>query len=227
MRSFLGILGLVAVAIGLAYFSSHLHPGGDLPPLEAQADKDQADADAAKKKAEDRKAQIAHGDAGFETVKAGAIQTTLVFDGKAPITLELYPAAAPKTVAHITDLIKQHFYDGIKVHRLEDGSKGLKLIQFGDPESIKVDPKDFTSKEIGKHGSGTTVPLEVKLSHVKYSVGLARAQSEDSGDAQLYINTGDNTHLDGNYCIFGRVIGGQDVLPTVKLGDKIQSFNLK
>ncbi len=227
MRSLAGIIALVVLAIGIAFISSKAHPGGDLPPEEVQAEKDQAQLDAVKKKEDDRKAHVAGGASGFDAVKAGAIQATIVFEGKGPMTMELYPAAAPKTVEHISDLLKKHFYDGIKVHRFEGGEHGLKLIQFGDPDSAKADPSEFAVRNIGTHGSGSTVPLEVKLSHVKYSVGLARSQDEASGDAQMYINTDDNTNLDGNYCIFGRIIAGQDVLPSIKLGDKIQSFSLK
>lgn len=226
MRSLLAIVAIVLVAIGLAVFSSHLHPGGDLPPAEIEAEKDRADAEAQQKLEAQRLASVDHSPQAFDKVKDGAIQATLQFDGKAPMTLELYPKAAPKTVAHIVELIKKGFYNGIKVHRLEDGSQGLKLIQMGDPMSIGKDPSDFQSLQIGTHGSGTTVPLEVLLPHVQYSVGMARGQGDDTGDSQFYINTGANPNLDGHYCIFGRVISGQDVLPTIKKGDVIKKFSI-
>lgn len=227
MKPLLGIIALIAAAIGLSLFASHLHPGGDLPPDEIQAEKDKAKAEEEAKHKTDLKSAVDKSSGAFDAVKAGAVRVTLTFDGKGPMTLELYPAAAPKTVEHIVMLIKKDFYTGIKVHRLEDGSKGLKLIQFGDPESVKTEVANFDAQHIGAHASGTgTVPLEVKLPHVKYSVGLARSQQEDSGDGQMYINTDDNSSLDGNYCIFGRIIAGQDVLPTIKIGDKIKSFVL-
>jgi cyclophilin family peptidyl-prolyl cis-trans isomerase len=233
MRPLIGIFLLVLVAIGLAIFSTHLHPGGDLPAAEMQAEQDQKDAEAKKAKVDARKAAVDHSAGAFDAVKAGATRATLTFVGKGPIQIELYPAAAPKTVEQISGLIKRGFYTGIKVHRLEtgttgpNGEPGLKLFQFGDPESAKSEPADFTTNKIGSHGSGVMVPLEVKLPHVKYSIGLARSQSEDSGDCQMYINTDNNPGLDGDYCIFGRVVGGQDVLSTIKVGDVIKSFVLQ
>jgi len=233
MRPLIGIGLLVLAAIGLAMFASHIHPGGDLPSNEILDQKEQDEA-VAKKAAEDaRRALVDHSAGAFDAVKAGAIHATLVFDGKAPIQIELYPAAAPKTVAQISGLIKRGFYNGIKVHRLEtgtpgpNGETGLYLFQFGDPESAKSEPAKFQDDHIGSHGSGTMVPLEVKLPHVKGSVGMARSQAEDSGDSQMYINTRENPNLDGDYCIFGMVVGGQDVLSTVKVGDVIKSFTLQ
>lgn len=227
MRPLLGIVALVIVAISLSLFASHLHPGGDLPPQEQQAEKDKAAEEAAKEKHQQRKDAVDHSPGAFDKVATNAIHVTLVFEGKAPIQIELYPAAAPQTVAHISALIRQGFYTGIKVHRLEDGSHGLKLIQMGDPESAKLDPAAFSTKDIGSHGSTLgTVPLEAKLPHLKYTIGLARGAQEDSGDSQFYINTETNSNLDGEYCIFGRLTGGMDVLPTVKLGDVIKSFSV-
>lgn len=41
-------------------------------------------------------------------------------DGKT-IALELYPDAAPITVANFVELCKAHFYDGLCFHRVIDG----------------------------------------------------------------------------------------------------------
>jgi peptidyl-prolyl cis-trans isomerase B (cyclophilin B) len=232
MRPLIGIALLVLAAIGLALFASRLHPGGELPPNEILAQQDQEAADKKKAEADARKALVDHSSGAFDAVKAGAVHATLVFDGKAPLQIELYPAAAPKTVEHISSLIKKGFYNGIKVHRLENGSSGpsgqpgLNIFQFGDPHSVNVDPADFTSKRIGSNGSGTTVPLEVKLPDVKYSIGMARGPTDDSGDSQMFINTEDNPNLDGDYCIFGRVVSGQNVVSTIKVGDAIKSFTI-
>lgn len=56
---------------------------------------------------------------------------TMVVAKKGTIVMELYPDMAPKTVAHILDLVKQKFYDGIKIHRVEPGF----VVQWGDPKS--------------------------------------------------------------------------------------------
>ena len=50
---------------------------------------------------------------------------------KGTFELETYPADAPKTVAHIVDLVKRGFYDGQRIHRALPGF----LVQWGDPRS--------------------------------------------------------------------------------------------
>ena len=50
---------------------------------------------------------------------------------KGAFEFETYPNDAPKTVAHIVDLVKRGFYDGQRVHRAIPGF----VIQWGDPQS--------------------------------------------------------------------------------------------
>jgi len=164
----------------------------------------------------------------------GAIHAALVVDGRGTIEMELYPAAAPKTVAHIVALCKRSFYKGILVHRVED-SPTFRLFQAGDPKTITMDPNRLRGKtttevsqqlDLGSGGSGTNVPLEAHMPNVKYSVGLARSDDEGSGDSQFYINLIDNSLLDGKYCIFGKVISGQSVAEQVRIGDRITEFTI-
>ncbi len=157
----------------------------------------------------------------FDQAKEGAVKATMQVQGRGKIVMELYPKAAPKTVAHFLDLCRKHFYDGIKFHRLEAGF----VVQGGDPESKNAAVDEFDAKGIGTHGSGTTtVPLEAHLLHKKYSIGQARSQALDSGDSQFYFNLNDNTALDGKYCVFGMVVEGQDVVDKIEKGDVITSL---
>ena len=232
-RPALALIALIVVAFGLIALTGSRH--ADLPPAEKEAQEQQAQKDAQIKQAEEQKqkaqaiAAAPNRQNAFDAVTTGAIRAKLEFEGHAPMTLEFYPQAAPQTVAHISDLIKQHFYDGVLVHRVEPGF----VIQAGDPESKKVKPgelrtaEDSQRLELGKAGSGKTVPLEARLPHLKYSVGLARSAAEDSGDSQFYINLNDNgAALDGKYCVFGRIIDGQKTADEIKIGDRIKSFTL-
>ena len=159
----------------------------------------------------------------FEAAKQGAVKATLEVEGKGTIVMELYPKAAPQTVAHFVELCKQHFYDGLKFHRVEPNF----VIQGGDPESKNTSVEEFESKGIGSHGSGKMVPLEAALPHKQYSVGLARSSDPNSGDSQFYINLNDNASLDGQYCVFGMVVQGQDVPAKVEKGDVIKSITVQ
>src|SRR5881409_1844016 len=57
-------------------------------------------------------------------------QNTVYLDTKdGRITIRLRPDLAPRHVAQIKALVKQHFYDGIVFHRVIDGL----MAQTGDP----------------------------------------------------------------------------------------------
>ena len=56
---------------------------------------------------------------------------------------------------------------------------------------------------------------------------LARSQDPNSGDSQFFFNLKDNHFLDGNYCVFGKVTKGLDVMDKIRQGDKIKSFRVE
>ena len=231
MRPLLVIIGVIIVFIAIAYGTSSLHPSNYTPPQAdpAATNSDESVADLASKKTDPSKLM------SFDQVKEGAITATLEFEGKGVMTLELYPKAAPKTVAHIVDLCKKGFYSGMLVHRVEN-TPDFGVFQVGDPLSKQADPKKMhgmTTQEVnslyglGTKGSGETVPLEANLSHKAFSVGLARSEALGSGDSQFYVNLIDNPRLDGQYCVFGRVVSGKEIVPKIEIGDKITSFSVK
>lgn len=140
---------------------------------------------------------------------------------KGSFTFTLLPDAAPKTTAHIAALAKTGFYDGIPFHRYVPSF----VIQGGDPQ-CKGDgwkPENQGASHCGSGGSGTNVPLEVNPSakHDYGAVGLARSQAPDSGDSQFYVVVNpDGSHsLDGQYCVFGKVTSGMDVVVKLRAGD--------
>ena len=147
---------------------------------------------------------------------------TMVVANKGTMVMELYPDMAPKTVAHIVELVKQKFYDGIKIHRVDAGF----VVQWGDPKSKNLSPDAFTSNMIGAHDSGHPVPLEAKMLHEKYTLGLARSSDPNSGDCQIFINLKANHSLDDGYCAFGKITKGTDVVSKLAIGDVITSVRL-
>jgi len=163
----------------------------------------------------------------------GAILGTINVAGRGAIEIELYPKAAPKTVAHFTDLAKRKFYDGILFHRVIDGF----VAQAGDPESKHYTAQDIVSKDdhqggtegLGAGGSGTNVPFEsnpLKNEPGTLAMALSGPRS-DTGDSQFFINFKHNDQLDGDYCVFGKVKSGMDVVNSLKRGDKISSIVIR
>lgn len=156
---------------------------------------------------------------GAHPAKAANPEVALHFAHKGTVIMELFPQKAPKTVAHILDLVRKKFYNGIKVHRVEPNF----VVQLGDPETKGLSPSQFQAHAIGTHGSGTSVPLEANLPNDRGTVGLARTQDPNSGDSQFYFNLSNNNFLDGKYCVFGKVVSGMNVVDHLQPGDVLTS----
>lgn len=137
-------------------------------------------------------------------VSAADPENTLYLDvPKGRVIIELRPDLAPKTVAQIKALTRRGFYDGIKFHRVIPGF----MAQTGDPTGT------------GTGGSGKNVPAEFSQAHfIRGSVGMARAQSPDSGDSQFFICFAPSSFLDGKYTLFGQVTSGMEFIDAIKPG---------
>jgi peptidyl-prolyl cis-trans isomerase B (cyclophilin B) len=136
------------------------------------------------------------------------------------ITLEFFPADAPKTVENFVKLANQGLYDGTTFHRVEPGF----VVQGGDPLSKKLpvgDPK------IGTGGPGYTVKAEFnKRKHDRGVVAMARSEDPNSAGSQFYITLAPANFLDGRYTVFGRVTSGMEVVDTIKPGDRIKTVKI-
>jgi len=53
-------------------------------------------------------------------------------------------------------------------------------------------------------------------------VGIARAESPDSGNSQFFLMRGTKLELDEKYTAVGRVIAGQDVVDDIKTGEPVE-----
>lgn len=231
MRPAIAIFCLIVAGVVMAAMVS-LHtprpdslPGEEPPkPPVTKTDPAKTDPKATAKENEDSQTK-------FDKAKVGAIRATLevmsVTNGKQEsrgiIEMEFYPKVAPKTVAHLQALSAKNFWDGIKVHRVDE-----MVAQMGDPASKDVDPKDFELKGIGNGGSGESVPLEVdaKLPNLQYTIGMARTSEPNTGDSQIYINLVDNPKFKYDYCVFGRVVKGTDIVGKITKGDVIKHLQI-
>jgi cyclophilin family peptidyl-prolyl cis-trans isomerase len=124
------------------------------------------------------------------------------------ITIRLYPADAPKTVANFVKLVSQGFYDSLTFHRVVPGF----VLQGGDPNSRDENP--FND---GQGGPGYTLPAEIKRTHEKGAVAMARQPdvvnpARASNGSQFYIALRELPQLDGAYTVFGKVVSGWDTI---------------
>jgi cyclophilin family peptidyl-prolyl cis-trans isomerase len=138
---------------------------------------------------------------------------------KGAFAFETYPYEAPKTVAHILQLVRDGFYDGQRFHRALPGF----LIQWGDPRSI--DPKtenDWGRGDGASSGTPVGVPeMSKKRTHTKGAVAIAHAGDPAKADSQIYVTLDERPDLDGRYTVFGRVVAGADVPARIQRGDLI------
>jgi cyclophilin family peptidyl-prolyl cis-trans isomerase len=121
------------------------------------------------------------------------------------VALRLMPEWAPGHVERIKTLVKQGFYNGIVFHRVIDGF----MAQTGDPT--------------GTGGGGSQLPdLKAEFNtmpHLRGTLSMARTDQPDSANSQFFIVFYPRFALDRKYTVFGRVIGGMDVVDTIERGE--------
>ncbi|MEA2839763.1 MAG: peptidylprolyl isomerase [Methylobacteriaceae bacterium] len=132
-------------------------------------------------------------------------QNTVYLDTKdGRITIRLRPDLAPKHVAQIKALVKQHFYDGIVFHRVIDGF----MAQTGDPTGTGT-------------GKSSLPNIKAEFSSTPFkrgTVGMARSQEPDSANSQFFICFDEASSLNGKYTVIGEVTSGMDIVDKIKKG---------
>jgi cyclophilin family peptidyl-prolyl cis-trans isomerase len=126
--------------------------------------------------------------------------------------VQLFPCAAPKTVANFVSLAKAGFYNNLVWHRIVKGF----VIQTGDPNTRNGGGNE---SQWGSGGSGTTIPFESNnLPNDEGYLAMANTAPRGNGaTSQFFINLANNTSLNGDYTVFGEVIGtsGMNVALTI------------
>ena len=108
---------------------------------------------------------------------------------KGTFEFETYPAEAPKTVAHIVDLVKRGFYDGQRVHRALPGF----VVQWGDPRSRDTSRKgDWGRGAAASSGKPIGVAeISRKRLHGEGRGGDGASRRFRRADSQMYVTLAD------------------------------------
>ena len=121
------------------------------------------------------------------------------------VAVRLMPSWAPNHVERIKTLAREGFYDGVIFHRVIDGF----MAQTGDPT--------------GTGQGGSELPdLEEEFNpmpHVRGTVSMARAASEDSANSQFFLVFYTRFSLDKKYTNFGRVISNMEAVDAINRGE--------
>jgi peptidylprolyl isomerase len=121
------------------------------------------------------------------------------------VVVQLYPSVAPNHVERVKQLARAGFYDGVKFHRVIDGF----MAQTGDPTAT------------GQGGSQLP-DLKAEFNatpHLRGTLSMARAESEDSANSQFFIMLQPRFSLDRRYTVFGRVVSGMQYVDAIHKGE--------
>lgn len=147
-----------------------------------------------------------------KSLNALSNETLIITTKNGDIQLKFYPNAAPKTVARISELVKNNFYNGLTFHRVIPDF----VAQGGDPQGN------------GTGGSGVNIPAEFNaIPHELGTLSMARSSDPNSADSQFYICLNRLPHLDNQYTVFGKVISGIDIVKMIKPNDKMLKVYFK
>jgi cyclophilin family peptidyl-prolyl cis-trans isomerase len=144
---------------------------------------------------------------------------------KGTFEFETYPIEAPKTVAHVVDLVKRGFYDGQRIHRALPGF----IVQWGDPRSRDLaQENDWGRGDAAASGAPVGVAeMSKKRSHTRGAVAMAHQGNPSRADSQIFVTLADRPDLNGRYVVFGHVISGADIPARLERGDVINRMYVK
>ncbi|MCL6555537.1 MAG: peptidyl-prolyl cis-trans isomerase [Burkholderiales bacterium] len=127
------------------------------------------------------------------------------------ILLELDAEKAPLTTANFLEYVQSGHYNGTLFHRVIDGF----MIQGGGYEpGMVLKPTRAPIRNEADNG----------LRNEPYTIAMARTSDPHSATAQFFINVANNDFLNftaptpqgWGYCVFGRVVEGQEVVDKIR-----------
>jgi peptidylprolyl isomerase len=167
------------------------------------------------------------------------------------VVIELAPAFAPRHAANLKILVREKYFDGLRIVRSQDNF----VVQWGDGEgkrslgsarrtlppefTVKLTPglpfeplpdRDGYAPEVGFSqgfpAARDPARGEAWLAHCYGMVGAGRGNESDSGNgAEIYVVTGHAPRqLDRNIALVGRVVQGMDLLATQPRGTGPMGF---
>jgi cyclophilin family peptidyl-prolyl cis-trans isomerase len=142
-------------------------------------------------------------------LEASAVRVTMRTGGA--FELRLLPADAPATVERFVRLARANYYNGLTFHRVVPNW----VIQGGSPGANEVTgDSPFMVDEVGLR------------THTKGSLGIS-TRGHDTGDAQIFVNLGDNPSLDHTFGVWAEVTSGMDTVDAIVEGDVIDKIEVR
>ncbi len=184
---------LALLAAPQAVFAQDAEPEGEAPAAEAETE------------AAEPAERPVYGPVSFDMSEDPDNIWLLDLSNGERVAIRLQKDWAPNHVERIKTLTRQGFYDGIIFHRVIEGF----MAQGGDPT--------------GTGQGGSELPdLKAEFNpmpHVRGSLAMARATSEDSANSQFFIVFYPRFSLDKRYTNLGRVISNMAGVDAINRGE--------
>ena len=131
---------------------------------------------------------------------AGPMATVLLQTTMGDVKIELFESTMPITAGNFRKLVEKGFYDGTIFHRVIPDF----MVQGGDPEGT------------GFGGPGYEIRDEFTKDNRNARGTISMANSgPNSGGSQFFLNVADNRRLDPKHPVFGKVVGGMEVVDAI------------
>jgi len=153
----------------------------------------------------------AYSSAPAKQIDESKLYLVTISTDRGDIVLCLQPKLAPNTVNNFVVLARNHFYDGLKFHRVVQGF----VIQGGDPKGDGTGGPGYEFADEPVQGSYTTG-----------CVAMANAGPNTNG-SQFFVCIADDTQLPKQYNLFGQVAKGIDVALKIQQGDVMKSVTVQ
>jgi len=152
------------------------------------------------------------------TIDTGKLYQLTITTAKGTMVACLQPSLAPTTVNVVVTLARNHFYDGLKFHRVVAGF----VIQGGDP------------KGDGTGGPGFSFADEPVLNtYTDGSLAMANSGANTNG-SQFFIclpstpgGQGSCSTLPHQYNLFGKLQSGLDIASKIAQGDVMTTVTVR
>lgn len=131
---------------------------------------------------------------------------------KGTIRVQLFADKTPKTVANFEKLAGDKFYDGLSFHRVIPDF----MIQGGCPQG----------RGTGGPGYQFEDEFDPTLKHDAPGVLSMANSGPNTNGSQFFITHVATPWLDNKHSVFGKVIEGQDVVDSIKQGDKMKTVRV-
>jgi cyclophilin family peptidyl-prolyl cis-trans isomerase len=133
------------------------------------------------------------------------------------IIIALRPDIAPNHVRNFIALARLGYYDGLLFERINDEAAedstgtALKSIEAGCP----LGRGEFATGHLGYWLRPEFPRSEAKVVHEEGTVGACHGADADTACCRFYVTLAPASFLDGNYTIFGKIIGGIEIARTI------------